>query len=334
MSDRPSILVVDDTPESLRLLTDILKDEGYRVRPALGPELALRSAASQPPDLMLLDIRMPNLDGFEVCRRLKADPTTSDVPVIFVSAMSETDEKVKGFALGAVDFVTKPYQREELLARVHTHLELRRLRNNLEALVEERTSALSASLHGFVVAISTAMDIRDPYTAGHQRRVSDLAVAICRELALPAQEVEGIRLSSLIHDLGKIRTPAEILTRPGRLNVDEFNLIKRHPNDGYEILKSIEFPWPIAQMVRQHHERQDGSGYPEGLAGGDILFGARILAVADVVEAMSSHRPYRPGLGVAVALDEIRAKQGTHYDADIVAATLALFDKRSYTMPT
>lgn len=145
MTKKGSILAVDDTPASLRLLTDILKTEGYEVRSAISGELALRAATSNPPELVLLDIRMPGMDGFEVCRHLKAQPETRDVPIIFVSAMSETSEKVQGFNLGAVDFVTKPYQREELLARVHTHLELNRLNNHLEELVEERTKALSVS---------------------------------------------------------------------------------------------------------------------------------------------------------------------------------------------
>ena len=179
MTDKGKILAVDDTPASLRLLTDILKAEGYEVRSAISGELALRAAASNPPELVLLDIRMPEMDGYEVCRRLKAQPATRDVPVIFVSAVSETDEKVQGFELGAVDFVTKPYQRDELLARVRTHLELNRLRNHLEDLVEERTVELRESekklrtnLLDSITALAAIVEMRDPYTAGHQRRVA------------------------------------------------------------------------------------------------------------------------------------------------------------------
>ncbi len=333
MSDKGKILAVDDTPASLKLLTDILKAEGYEVRSAISGELALHSATVNPPELLLLDVRMPDMDGFELCRRLKAQPETRDVPVIFVSAISDTDEKVQGFELGAVDFVTKPYQREELLARVRTHLEVDRLRNHLEELVAERTSRLRAGLLDFITAIAATVEMRDPYTAGHQRRVAHLATAIARELQLPEEWIEGLNLVAVVHDVGKIRVPAEILSKPTRLSDLEFSFIKEHPETGNEILKSIDFPWPIAQAVLQHHERLDGSGYPHGLKGDEILLEARILAVADVVEAMISHRPYRAGLGVDAALDEIEQKRGMLYEASVVDACLKLFREGGYQLP-
>ena len=337
MTDKGKILVVDDTSASLRLLTDILKEEGYEVRSAISGELALRAATSNPPDLVLLDIRMPGMDGYEVCQRLKAEPTTRDVPVIFVSAVSETDEKVRGFALGAVDFVTKPYQRDELMARVRTHLELHRLRNHLEDLVAERTTELKqsekqlrTSLLDSITALAAMVEMRDPYTAGHQRRVAQLAIAIAHELQLPQEQVEGVHLAGVVHDVGKIRIPAEILSKPGKLSALEFSLIQEHSQNGYEILKSIAFPWPIAQIVQQHHERLDGSGYPQGLKGDQIMLEARIVAVADVVEAMSSHRPYRAALGINSALKEIERGRGTVYDAAVVDACLRLFAEKRF----
>ncbi|HEY5582496.1 MAG TPA: HD domain-containing phosphohydrolase [Rhodoferax sp.] len=337
MTDKGKILVVDDTSASLRLLTDILKEEGYEVRSAISGELALRAATSNPPDLVLLDIRMPGMDGYEVCQRLKAEPGTRDVPVIFVSAVSETDEKVRGFALGAVDFVTKPYQRDELMARVRTHLELHRLRNHLEDLVAERTTELKqsekqlrTSLLDSITALAAIVEMRDPYTAGHQRRVAQLAIAIAHELQLPQEQVEGVHLAGVVHDVGKIRIPAEILSKPGKLSALEFSLIQEHSQNGYEILKSIAFPWPIAQIVQQHHERLDGSGYPQGLKGDQILLEARIVAVADVVEAMSSHRPYRAALGINSALKEIERGRGTVYDAAVVDACLRLFAEKRF----
>ena len=333
MVDLGKILAVDDTPASLKLLSDILKEEGYEVRSAISGELALHSAISNPPELVLLDIRMPEMNGFEVCRQLKAHPATRDVPVIFVSAISDTDEKVQGFELGAVDFVTKPYQREELLARVHTHLEINRLRNHLEELVAERTNKLKTSLLDFITAIAATVEMRDPYTAGHQRRVANLATAIAKELKLPENQIEGLNLAGVVHDVGKIRAPAEILCKPGRLNDIEYSLIKEHSGTGYEILKSIDFPWPIAQTVLQHHERQDGSGYPHGLKDGGILLEAKILAVADVVEAMMSHRPYRAGLGIDAALEEIERNRGALYEPLVVDACLKLFRKHGYSLP-
>lgn len=340
MADKGNILAVDDTPASLKLLSDILKTEGYEVRSAINGELALNAAIGNPPELILLDIRMPEMDGFEVCRRLKAHPETRTVPVIFVSALSETDDKVQGFKLGAVDFVTKPYQREELLARVRTHLEINRLRNHLAELVEERTQELResekklrASLLDSITAIAATVEMRDPYTAGHQRRVGHLASAIARELQRPESEVEGLYLACTVHDIGKIRIPAEILSKPGQLGDLEYSIIKEHPEIGHEILKSIDFPWPIARIVLQHHERLNGTGYPQGLQGEEILLEARILAVADVVEAMLSHRPYRAALGIEAALEEIARHRDTLYDAAAVDACLKLFREGGYRLP-
>ncbi|MDD5268062.1 MAG: response regulator [Methylococcales bacterium] len=337
MTDKGKILAIDDTPASLMLLTNILKAEGYDVRSAISGELALRAATSNPPDLVLLDIRMPEMDGYEVCRLLKAQPATRDVPVIFVSAISETDEKVQGFELGAVDFVTKPFHRDELLARVRSHLELNRLRHHLEFLVEERTVELRASeqklrtnLFDSVTALAAVVEMRDPYTAGHQRRVAKAAVAMAKELQLADERVEGIYLAGVVHDVGKIRVPAEILIKPGQLSELEFAIIKEHSRNGFEILKGIDFPWPIAQIVLQHHERLDGSGYPQALTSGQILFEAKIIAVADVVESMVSHRPYRPSMGLDMALSEVELNKGKLYDPVVVEACITLFRERGF----
>jgi putative two-component system response regulator len=175
--------------------------------------------------------------------------------------------------------------------------------------------------------------MRDPYTAGHERRVAELAAAVATEMDLPAFTVEGIHFGALIHDLGKIQVPAEILSKPTRISPVEFELIKGHAQAGYEILKGIEYPWPVAEMARQHHERLDGSGYPRGLKGDDILLEARVLAVADTVEAMASHRPYRPGLGIDKALAEIKRGRGSIYDPLVADACLRLFRDKGYQLP-
>lgn len=340
MYNKGRILAVDDTPASLKLVTDLLKAEGFEVRSAISGELALHAAVSNPPELVLLDIRMPVMDGPEVCRRLKADSRTREVPVIFVSAASEIGEKLMGFEVGAVDYVTKPYQRDELLARVRTHLELYRLRHRLEGLVEARTAALLASerrvrdsLLETITAFAVLVEMRDPYTAGHQRRVAHLAAAIAKEMQMTDQRVEGVRLAGAVHDIGKIQIPTEILSKPGRLTQVEFELIKQHAEGGYDILKAINFPWPIAQIVRQHHERLDGSGYPEALTSDQILLEAKILAVADVVESMISHRPYRPGLGLAAAMAEIITHKGKLFDPAVVDACVRLFKELDYVLP-
>ncbi len=193
--------------------------------------------------------------------------------------------------------------------------------------------SLSVSLEQTIEVIAETVDQRDPYTAGHQRRVADLCVAIARKLGLSSKETQGLRLAAGIHDLGKIGIPAEILANPGRLTENQYNLLKEHVQLGYEIVKNVQFPWPIAQMILQHHERLDGSGYPQGLKADEILLESRILAVADVVEAMSSHRPYRASRGIDEALDEVESQSGTLYDPETVDACVNLFRREGYRFP-
>ena len=454
------ILVVDDNPSNLRLMVDVLQQAGLAVRVAPGGRMALESVAERRPALILLDIRMPDLDGFEVCRRLKEAPETADIPVIFLSALREPEDKLRGFAAGAVDYITKPFVAEEVLVRVKSHLAMRQSQMALEALVTERTralhtvsagnralvhaegpddllrgmtaaivttggyaaarvrlhdgrdrlagldvapvtpatdatepdgaclvpvadptllvlilplvddrgrlgdlqvaarsreafaepdnvallnelagdlvyglrtqqsrAALEHSLERTIEAMAATIEVRDPYTAGHQQRTTQIADAIAVELGLEPERRKGLHVASAVHDIGKISVPVEILAKPGRLSAAEFELIKGHAASGYEILKGIDFPWPVATVVRQHHERLDGSGYPDGLTGEAILPEARILAVADVVEAIHSHRPYRPGLGIDAALEELRKQRGTLYDPQAVDACLRLADQ-------
>jgi putative nucleotidyltransferase with HDIG domain len=205
-------------------------------------------------------------------------------------------------------------------------LRTRQERHNSEARLRE-------NLVETIRAVSRTVEKRDPYTAGHQQRVAELVVAIAQELGLDAGRIEGLRLGALIHDIGKIYVPAEILNRPGMLTEAEFTIIKSHPQVGYDIVKDVHFPWPLAQMILQHHERLDGSGYPNGLKGEAILLEARILAVADVVEAMAAHRPYRAARGPETALDEIRTNRGLLYDPVVVDACLRLFEKKGYAWP-
>jgi len=231
--------------------------------------------------------------------------------------------------------------RDELEIQVGERtLELTEANEALQVEVNERkqaekelkwtTERLGKALEGAIQAMAMMVEMRDSYTAGHQRRVTQLACAIAKKMDLSEDQTSALRLAGLIHDIGKIRVPAEILTNPDGLSEAEFNMIKMHPQAGYEILKTIEFPWPIAQIVYQHHERMNGSGYPSGLSGENILLEARILAVADVVEAMSSHRPYRPALGIDKALLEITQRKGVLYDANVVDACLWLFAERSF----
>jgi PAS domain S-box-containing protein/putative nucleotidyltransferase with HDIG domain len=191
---------------------------------------------------------------------------------------------------------------------------------------------LAANLDALVHTIATTVEVRDPYTAGHQTRVARLARAMAGELELDDADVQGIATAAGIHDIGKIGVPAEILSKPGRLSAPEFEIIKQHPQQGHDIVAGIAFPWPVAQMILQHHERLDGSGYPNGLSGERILLGARIIAVADVVEAMSSHRPYRPAIGTEVALAEIERQRGKQLDAEAVDACTRLFGDQGFDL--
>jgi PAS domain S-box-containing protein len=196
---------------------------------------------------------------------------------------------------------------------------------------EQSAARLQQGMESAIEALAGTLELRDAYTAGHQRRVAALAAAIARELGLSEDEIHGIHLAATIHDLGKIQVPAEILAKPTKLTKLEFELIKTHPQAGYDLLKDIDFPWPIAQLVYQHHERIDGSGYPRGLCGEETLIGARIIAVADTVEAICSHRPYRPGLGIEASLLVITKKRGTAYDPSVVDACLKIFREKRFT---
>ncbi|MEK7817477.1 MAG: HD domain-containing phosphohydrolase, partial [Actinomycetota bacterium] len=198
--------------------------------------------------------------------------------------------------------------------------------------VKDSVRRLQSALSGVIGALASTVERRDPYTAGHQQRVAKLGAALAEEMGLPEESIEGLRMAGTLHDLGKIAVPAEILSKPGTISEYEFSIIKNHPQIGYEILKEIEFPWDIARIVHEHHERIDGSGYPQGLSGEDIMLEARIMAVADTVEAMASHRPYRPSLGMKAALEEIQKYKGKLYDADAVDVCIRLCHQKGYEL--
>ena len=200
-----------------------------------------------------------------------------------------------------------------------------------EARIQNTLSMLRKAMGGIIQAMAVTVETRDPYTAGHQKRVTELARKIAEDMKLKEDIKDGLRMAGIIHDIGKISVPAEILSKPGKLSIIEFNLIKNHPQSGYEILKNIEFPWPVAMIVRQHHERIDGSGYPDGVKGDEILIESKILAVSDVVEAMASHRPYRASLGIKAALDEIISNKGKLYDPDVVNSCVSVFAKGDFS---
>jgi PAS domain S-box-containing protein len=493
MKAKPVILIVDDQPQNIELLEAYLAPQDYEIITAANGEEALEKLSGNQIDLMLLDIMMPGMDGFEVTRRVRQDDIHRLLPIILVTALREKEDRVKGIEAGCDDFISKPVDRMELLARVRALLKVKAysdLMNNyqkeLESDVAVRTKELKQALDdlqqditerklaeealrvseekyrtvienakeaivvtqdmkvvfvnragvdmigysekiltpkpftdfihpddlnmvvdhhirrlkgedlrsvysfrilsedgtvkwvelntaviqwkkrpatlnflsditerkqaeeellltikslkkafGTIIQVMvSAIEMRDPYTAGHQLRVAHLACAIAAEMALPQEIMDGIQMAGSIHDVGKLSIPAEILSKPTKLTNLEFSLIKEHALIGYEMLKDVESPWPLAQIVYQHHERMDGSGYPRKLKGDEILLEARIMAVADVVEAMASHRPYRAALGVDAALEEIEKNKGTFYDAAVSDACLKLFREKGYKLLT
>lgn len=333
---RPLVLIVDDNATNIDLLVNTLKADN-RLGIAKRGLAALEYAEKYHPDLILLDIMMPEMDGYEVCTRLKNNPLTESIPVIFITAMTETVNKTKGFSLGAVDYITKPFHAAEVKARVQAHLamamiksELRSENSLLEQMVQKKTMEIESMLQGIISSMAFMVEIRDPYTAGHQQRVAQLACAIAEKMGLSKATIEGLRIAALLHDVGKIRIPVSILNRTGQLLDAEMEVIKVHPQISYEILKNIPFPWPCARIVLEHHERLDGKGYPHGLQGDAILLESKILTVADVTEAKSSFRPYRPAQGIEAALTELRQHRGTLYDCSAVDACLLLFSEGNF----
>jgi len=338
------ILIVDDEGPIRRLLSRMLDINGYRCTQAATAREARKHLKNQRVDIILCDVNMPEESGIDFIQYALTE--YPDTAAIMVTAADDPVMAETAFSLGAYGYITKPFGPHEVVISVSNALRRRRLeienrlnRENLEQMVAKRTDELGdmlkklqKAMDGIIQAMAATVEMRDPYTAGHQRRVSDLSGAIAEEMGLSEDQIYGIKMTGDIHDLGKISVPAEILSKPTRLTDIEFSLIKTHPEVGYEILKDIEFPWPVAEIVVQHHEKVDGSGYPRGLSGDGISREARIMTVADVVEAMASHRPYRPALGIDAALDEVKKNRGVLYDPDAVDACLKIFKEKRYSL--
>ncbi len=336
MKSGPLVLIVDDNATNIDLLVSTLKND-YRLGIAKKGAAALEYAIKYHPDLILMDIMMPEMDGYEVCARLKDSPDTISIPVIFITAKSETVDKTRAFEMGAVDYITKPFHAAEVRARVRNHIALEEMKSRLqsqnvqlEQRVEQKTLEIQEMLEASIYSMALMAEIRDPYTAGHQQRVAQLACAIAQKMGLSERIIQGIHIAGILHDVGKIRVPVSILNRTGTLLNAEIEVIKIHPQIGFELLKNIPFPWPCAQMVFQHHERLDGSGYPLGIRGSDMLLEAKILAVADVAEATSSFRPYRPAQGIDAAMTELKKNRGIFYDTDAADACIELLESGDF----
>jgi len=341
---REKILIVDDDEAIRHLLRKILEKEGYTCGMAEDAEQAIDFLKKQSVDLVISDVAMPGKSGIQLLEEIKANHPM--IPTLMISGISTKKTAETIITMGAYDFLLKPFQKKQVLISVTNALRRRALDlqsqfevQNLENIIEDQTrdlfkanERLNNILDGTIKAMSLAVESRDPYTSGHQQRVADIAVAIAMRMDYSAEHVKYLKMAGLIHDIGKISVPAEILCKPTRLTDAEFNIMKEHPLTGYKILKEIEFPYPLAEIVYQHHERVDGSGYPQRLSGDEILMEAKILAVADVVEAMASHRPYRPSLGMDVALEEIKRNRGRMFDPAVVDTCCYLFENKVITL--
>jgi putative two-component system response regulator len=347
---KPTILVVDDTPDNITLLCSLLGDT-YRNKIATSGEKALKIARAAPhPDLILLDIMMPEMDGYEVCRQLKADPATRHIPVIFLTAKTQEGDETKGFELGAVDYITKPIVPPILLARVHTHLALGEARkflemqnDVLEQQVEMRTRQLAALQDAIIIAMASLAETRDNDTGHHIRRTQHYVreLALCLQgrekyrKELTNEDIEILYKTAPLHDIGKVGVPDNILLKPGRLTPEEFAEMKRHTGYGRDAIiaaeKTMETPEAFLLTARDiacyHHEKWDGSGYPEGLAGEDIPLPARLMAIADVYDALITKRVYKDAMSHEEAVKIIEDGAGTHFDPEAVAAFSIVKDK-------
>jgi len=324
MSDKALILAVDDTPEVLNLVSDILRPH-YRVKAATNGRRALQIAASRPqPDLILLDVMMPELDGHEVCRRLKADPATREIPVIFITALGQALQERRGFELGAVDYVSKPISPPVLEARVDTHLKLHNQQRELNRMVRERTRQLDSTRLQVIRRLGRAAEFKDNETGLHVIRMSHYTRLLAEATGGDPEWVDLVFNAAPMHDIGKIGIPDRILTKPGPLTPEERSIMQRHPRIGAEIIGESDSE--LLQLAREialtHHENWDGSGYPSRLAGERIPLAGRIVAIADVFDADSVMRPYKaPGAGEQ-AVAHIRTQAGLKFDPQLVARFL------------
>ncbi|QYJ92021.1 response regulator [Shewanella halotolerans] len=326
--EKATVLVVDDTPENIDILVGILGDE-YKVKVAIDGPKALAIAGKSAPDIILLDVMMPGMNGYEVCKRLKQEPLTAHIPVIFVTALTDVADETQGFELGAVDYITKPVSAPVVKARVKTHLSLYDQKRLLEQEVKARTRELEVTRLEIIRRLGRAAEYKDNETGMHVIRMSHYARLLARQAGMSEHFCELIYNASPMHDIGKIGTPDAILKKPAKLDDEEWREMQRHAEIGAEIIG--EHPDPMLEMARRialtHHEKWDGSGYPKGLSGEEIPIEGRIVAIADVFDALTSIRPYKQAWSVEDTLALIDREAGKHFDPELVSHFKAIVDE-------
>lgn len=345
---KPTVLVVDDTPDNLALMSNLLRND-YKVKVANCGEKALKIAqADGAPDLILLDIMMPEIDGYEVCRRLKGDSRTRDIPIIFLTAKSDIKDETYGLELGAADYITKPISPPIVLARIKTHLSIKAVQDFLrdkndflEKEVKKRMAEIMAIQDVTIHAMASLAETRDTDTGNHIRRTQNYVKLLAEKLRKHPRFshfldddkiIELLFKSAPLHDIGKVGIPDQILLKPGRFDSNEFEIMKRHAELGRNVIQQAEnelgIEMPFLKIAKEiaysHQEKWDGSGYPEGLSGDDIPISARLMAVADVYDALISRRVYKEGMSHEKAAEIMLQGKSRHFDPDVIDAFLAL----------
>ena len=321
-TEKATVLIVDDTPMNISILVGLLKPFYKTVVAKDGEQALNRVFSGSVPDLILLDIMMPGIDGYEVCERLKADPRSKHIPVIFISAMSDAVDEEKGLLLGAVDYIAKPVSPPIVLARVKTHLALSQQQRALANEVEARTQELEKSRKELIRRLGLAAEYKDNETGLHVQRMAEYARLIAVEMGFSHKDAETLAAAAPMHDIGKLGIPDEILCKPGKLTAEEYKIIQGHPEIGARILGTpdSELLLIAQQVALYHHEKWDGSGYPEGLKGDDIPLVARIAAVADVFDALVCVRPYKKAWPLEKVLALFEDEKGRHFDPQVIEA--------------
>jgi len=330
MSDKRkfTILHVDDDETSRYTVRRIIEQTGYEVKEAATGTEALQKAQEQP-DLIVLDVNLPDINGFEVCKKLKADPKTAQIPVLHLSATFMDDQsKAEGLESGADGYLTHPVEPLVLIATIKSLLRIREAEKELR----RSHAKLERNLRGMIDVISETIEMRGLYPPGHHQRVAKLAVAVAREIGLTDFQVEGIEFVANFYDIGLINIPSEILQNDERLDGTKLTLYRNYPGIGHNLLKKIEFPWPFADIVLQHGECFDGSGFPHGIKGEEILIEARVLAVAAALDGLMTHKSFRNAFPLSEALEKISSHSGSKYDPKVVDACLRLFKEKGYKM--